>query len=116
MLKAFTSNPLIATGNIAISNSHICMLPDSDFFQTLDFFNYFFGLNLLFFRYLSKIDAPAHLRLYFKHICVVSLFSDFSNCPDPGVQKMDMTQNHSLLQHKGNFPGKSENNETTQIC
>ena len=77
MLKAFTSNPLIATENIAISNSHICMLPDSDFFQTLDFFNYFFGLNLLFFRYLSKIDAPAHLRLYFKHICVVSLFSDF---------------------------------------
>ena len=35
------------------------------------------GLNLLFFRYLSKIDAPAHLRLYFKHICVVLLFSDF---------------------------------------
>ena len=22
------------------------------------------GLNLLFFRYLSKIDAPAHLRLF----------------------------------------------------
>ena len=29
------------------------------------------GLNLLFFRYLSKIDARTHLRLYFKHICVV---------------------------------------------
>ena len=27
-----------------------------------------------------------------------------------------MTQNGSLLRHKGNFPGKSENNETTQIC
>ena len=27
-----------------------------------------------------------------------------------------MTQNRSLLQHKGNFPGKSENNESTQIC
>ena len=36
-----------------------------------------FGLNLLFFRYLSKIDAPAHLRLYFKHICAVLLFQDF---------------------------------------
>ena len=41
---------------------------------------------------------------------------NISNWPDPGVQKMDMIQNHSLLQHKGNFPGKSENNETTQIC
>ena len=29
---------------------------------------------------------------------------------------MDMTQNRSLLQHKGNFPRKSKNNETTQIC
>ena len=27
-----------------------------------------------------------------------------------------MTQNRSLLRHKGNFPGKSKNNETTQIC
>ena len=29
---------------------------------------------------------------------------------------MDVTQNRSLLRHQGNFPGKSENNETTQIC
>ena len=29
---------------------------------------------------------------------------------------MDMTQNCSLSQHKGNFPGKSRNNKTTQIC
>ena len=29
---------------------------------------------------------------------------------------MDMTQNRSLLRHKGNFPGKSKNNETTQVC
>ena len=29
---------------------------------------------------------------------------------------MDMTQNRSLLRHKGNFPEKSKNNETTQIC
>ena len=29
------------------------------------------GLNLWFFRYLSKIDARTHLRVYFKHICVV---------------------------------------------
>ena len=27
-----------------------------------------------------------------------------------------MTQNCSLLWHKGNFPGKSKNNETTEIC
>ena len=39
-----------------------------------------------------------------------------SNWPDRGGQKMDMTQNLSLLRHKGNFPGKSKNNETTQIC
>ena len=39
-----------------------------------------------------------------------------SNWPDPGFQKIDMTQNRSLLQHKDNFPGKSENNKTTQIC
>ena len=29
---------------------------------------------------------------------------------------MDITQNCSYLQQKGNFPGKSKNNETTQIC
>ena len=29
---------------------------------------------------------------------------------------MDMTQNYSLLRHKGNFPGKFKNNKTTQIC
>ena len=39
-----------------------------------------------------------------------------SNWPDPGGQKMDMTQIGSLLWHKGNFPGKSKNKETTQIC
>ena len=27
-----------------------------------------------------------------------------------------MTQNCSLLQHKGNFPGKYRNNKTAQIC
>ena len=27
-----------------------------------------------------------------------------------------MTPNRSLLQHKGNFPRKSKNNETTQVC
>ena len=41
---------------------------------------------------------------------------NISNWPDPGRQKMDMTQNRSLLRHKGNFPGKPINNETTQIC
>ena len=29
---------------------------------------------------------------------------------------MHMTQNCWLLRHKGNFPGKSKNNKTTQIC
>ena len=41
---------------------------------------------------------------------------NISNWTDPGGQKMDMTQNRSLLRHKGNFPGKFKNNETTQIC
>ena len=41
---------------------------------------------------------------------------NISDWPDPGGQEMDMTQNCSLLQHKGNFPGKSRNNKTTQIC
>ena len=39
-----------------------------------------------------------------------------SNWLDLEGQKMDMTQNSSLLRHKGNFPRKSKNNETTQIC
>ena len=39
-----------------------------------------------------------------------------SDWHDPGGQKMDMTQNCSLLQHKGNFPRKSRNNKTAQIC
>ena len=41
------------------------------------------------------------------------------NWPDPGGQMMDMMQNCSLLRHKsvkGNFPGISKNNKTTQIC
>ena len=39
---------------------------------------------------------------------LMTYVKNISNWPDPGVQKMDMTQNRSLLQHKGNFPGKSE--------
>ena len=27
---------------------------------------------------------------------------------------MDMTQNRSLLRHKGNFPGKSKNNDVNR--
>ena len=38
------------------------------------------------------------------------------NWPDPGGQMMDITRNCSLLRHKGNFPGISKNNKTTQIC
>ena len=45
---------------------------DSDFFEPL-----FWGLIYCFSRHLSKIDASTHLRLYFKHICVVFLFFDF---------------------------------------
>ena len=36
--------------------------------------------------------------------------------PDPGGQMMDMTQNCSLLRHKGNFAGILKNNKTTRIC
>ena len=46
----------------------------------------------------------------------MSHVKNISNWPDPVGQKMDMTQNCSLLLHKGYFPGKSKNNETTQIC
>ena len=38
------------------------------------------------------------------------------NWPDPWGQMMDMTLNCSLLRYKGNFPGISKNNKTTQIC
>ena len=41
---------------------------------------------------------------------------NISNWLDLGSQKMDMTQNRSLLRHRGNFPGKFKNSETTQIC
>ena len=41
---------------------------------------------------------------------LMTYVKNISNWPDPGRQKMDMTQNHSLLWHKGNFPGKSKNN------
>ena len=36
------------------------------------------------------------------------MYQNISSWPDPGGQKMDMTQNRSLLQHKGNFPRKSK--------
>ena len=47
---------------------------------------------------------------------LMTYFKNISNLADPGGQKIDMTQNHSLLRYKGNFPGKSKNNKTTQIC
>ena len=31
---------------------------------------------------------------------------NISNWPDPGGQKMGVTQNYSLWLYKGNFPGK----------
>ena len=36
-----------------------------------------------------------------------------SNWPDPGKQRWDISENYSLLPHKGNFPGKSKNEKTT---
>ena len=82
-LSLWPSN-LMTLNNIA-EDSVSCMSPDSDFqtqtqtqiFRLRFFLTIVSGLNLLFFRYLSKIDARAHLRLYFKHICVVLLFFDF---------------------------------------
>ena len=68
----------------------------------------------------SKNNETTQICL--KYNLSTSLLSTFDICqnisswPDPGGQKMDMTQIGSLLWHKGNFPGKSENNETTQIC
>ena len=44
---------------------------------------------------------------------LMTYVKNISNWPDLGGQKMDMTQNRSLLQHKGNFPGKSKNNRST---
>ena len=38
------------------------------------------------------------------------------NWPDPGCQLMDIPQNCCIFRHRGNFPGKLENNKTTQIC
>ena len=44
---------------------------------------------------------------------LMTYVKNISNWPDPGCPKMDMTQNCSLLWHKGNFPGKSKNNRST---
>ena len=38
---------------------------------------------------------------------LMTYVKNISNWPDPGGQVMDMTQNYSLLLHKGNFPGKN---------
>ena len=68
----------------------------------------------------SKNNETTQICL--KYNLSTSLLSTFDICqnisswPDPGGQKMDMTQISSLLWQKGNFPGKSENNKTTQIC
>ena len=47
---------------------------------------------------------------------LMTYFKNILNWPDPGGQMMDMTQNCSLLGHKGNFPGISKNNKSTKIC
>ena len=48
---------------------------------------------------------------------LMTYVKNISNWPDPRSKKInDMTQNRSLWLHKGNFPGKSKNNKTTQIC
>ena len=38
------------------------------------------------------------------------------NGPNLGGQMMDMTQNYSLWPHRGNFPGKTENNRSIWLC
>ena len=44
---------------------------------------------------------------------LMTYVKSISNWPDLGGQEMDMTQNLSLLQHKGNFYGKSKKNRST---
>ena len=41
---------------------------------------------------------------------------NISNWPDPGGQIKDMSQNYSLLPDNSDFPGKTKNNRSTQIC
>ena len=55
-------------------------------------------------KYNLSTSLSSTLMTYVKNI---------SNWPDLGGQKRDMTQNRSLLRHKGNFPGKSKNNRST---
>ena len=43
---------------------------------------------------------------------LLTYVKNMSNWPDPGGQMMDMTQNYSLSPHKGNFPGKTNNNRS----
>ena len=41
---------------------------------------------------------------------------NISNWPDSGGKIMDMSQNYSLLPDNSDFPGKTENKRSTQIC
>ena len=48
---------------------------------------------------------------------LMTYVKDILNWPDPGGQMMDITQNCSLLRHKGNFPGisKKQQNDTHML-
>ena len=46
---------------------------------------------------------------------MMTYVKNMSNQPDPGDHIMDMTENYSLLPHKGNFPGKSESSKSPRI-
>ena len=41
---------------------------------------------------------------------------NISNRPDPEGQKMDMSQNYSLLLDNSDFPGKTKNKRSREIC
>ena len=46
----------------------------------------------------------------------MTYIKNISNWPDPGGPIMDMSQNYSLLPDNSDFPGKTKNNRSTQIC
>ena len=74
-------------------------------------------------NFLGKNKNNRSIWICLKYNLCTSLLSTFMTClknilngPDPGGQMMDMTQNYSLLRHKGSFPLISKNNKSTQIC
>ena len=77
-------NEICCKGDQGNYNQIICLPDNFDvprfrlrFCFRLIFLTIVLGLNLLFFRYLCKLDAQAQLRLHFEHIYVAFSFSDF---------------------------------------